>query len=148
MWIWILLSLLCSISWGIAYSLQSILSQTILPYTLNCMYCSIVAVVSFVILVFTNQIENIHLLINKPTNWMFLLYVLLVMVPSFVIMFTFKLAGDNASTAVAISSIYPLFTLLTNYFFMEQRDISITGTCVGASLIVAGIIVITVSNRS
>lgn len=148
MWDWILLSLFCSLSWGIAYSLQSILSQTLLPYTINTIYCAITAIVSFLILVFTNQIENIHLLINKPTSWMFVLYVILVMVPSFVIMFTFKLAGDNAGTAVAISSIYPLFTLLTNYFFMQQRNISIAGTCIGAGLIVTGIIVITIANRS
>ena len=148
---WQLFAIICAFLWGISYALLTKLAPDINQFTIDVIYGGFLVITNFLVIVFTNKIENFYVLAEKPANAGYLfLYILFFISASFLSMYAILEASKEqvASGFIAISSVYPLITFIITYLFMNQTNINWKLGVPGIILSIVGVILLCLSKSN
>lgn len=147
---WWLYAVLCAFLWACGYTVLNKLANDLNQFTIDVIYGVAMTIINFLILVFTNQMDNFLVLYEKPNQfgWL-LLYTTIFLVASFVSMSGFLQASQAGMSNgfIAVSSIYPLITFGLSYVFLNQTNIEWKLAIPGILLGIASVTLISFSKK-
>lgn len=161
-------SIITSILWGLGYFYQSLLVKNVDKFTIQLLYGVSLTIINFISSIIYNQksrmnfnrhynIVDYNILNNKKYT---LIYILSLTLASFVYLFGLQFTNQPKDLAiddfnsnnnsivlakgayVAISSCYPIFTLLFSYLFEPELEIDLYRSLIGIGFILVGITIL------
>jgi drug/metabolite transporter (DMT)-like permease len=140
--IWILYPIICSVLWGIGYTLLQPVSAKLTNYTINAIYGGSLCITNLIILAATYNFADFVILKDWKLALYLTFYVIIFIVASFVFLYGYGYDGINAGIYTLISSTYPVITMLLSFIFFNQTNINpyyasfgVVFTLVGVSLL-------------
>jgi drug/metabolite transporter (DMT)-like permease len=137
---WIVYSLLAAILWGLNYSLNERILQSISTVTLLAFEMTAAAVIFSSLSYFTSFKQDWYTMVKEPDLFILIAIEALVLVLAslFILM---SIQEKNATAAGIIELIYPLFTIFFSWVLFQKYHVN-ASVIMGAILIFFGVILI------
>lgn len=100
-----LLALLCALLWGCGYTVLNKLTPDLNQYTINVVYGSCVVVINFLIVIFTEKIDNFLMLAENNNSWYLFLYNFIFILTNFVSIYGFETSAKEKNIQYICSHI-------------------------------------------
>jgi len=143
--IWVVFALGSAFAWGLHYTLLSKSLEIFSPMLL--MAVSGIAITILSLLLHKPLISEItHLRFAEATQLMILAGLILSQFAA-LLLIRMSISEQNATSAVVIEMIYPLFVIAFSYLFFKELHLSPKGYC-GVLLVMFGIIIISLDNKA
>jgi drug/metabolite transporter (DMT)-like permease len=142
---WIVFALIASGLWGAGYTFLSPVSKQLSSYTINVVYGASLCIINLLASIIMKNTENFFVLGNSNVALSFTGYTICCILANFIYLSGYKMAENNVAAFVAISSTYPLVTLIFSYIFLGQRNLNFYFVIPGMILIIAGIILLSLA---
>jgi drug/metabolite transporter (DMT)-like permease len=140
--IWIIYPIVCSVLWGIGYTLLRLVSDKLTSFTINGIYGLILFIVNLIASIALKNLNNLTLLKDWKTSLYFSSYIIIWVVTAFIFLLGYNSDGVNAGIYTMISSTYPVITFILSFLLLDQKGFNpyyvsfgIIFTIVGVSLL-------------
>jgi drug/metabolite transporter (DMT)-like permease len=147
-----LIAFLCSILWGVGYTILKLLSSKISPFVVNFFYGSSLAMTNFVAIFATHGFEanGIYYLKELQSIIGLVGYIVFFSLSSFLFMYGYSQPETNTGIFTAITATYIIFTFIGSMLFAKfgwitYPDKNLYTSIPGLLLIVIGTILFTLS---
>jgi len=145
---WLLYPIICSVLWGVSYTLLRPVSAEIQKYTINSIYGLSMFIINMVALAITNQYSDFLLINNLKVILCLTFYVILSVAAGILFLVGYNIEGINSGVYTLISSTYPVLTLILSYIFLDQRNINPYFASFGTILTIVGVSLLALSKNS
>jgi drug/metabolite transporter (DMT)-like permease len=142
---WVIYPVICSILWGIGYTLLQPVSAKLTNYTINAIYGGALCIINLIILAATDKFNDFILLRDWKLALYITFYVILFIIASFVFLYGYGDIGVNPGVYTLISGTYPVITMLLSFIFFGQNNINPYYASFGVVLTLIGVSLLALS---